>query len=753
MTLSTGRNLGLLVNGALGEQHYAEFMRFLRGVDALVQPAVISRVANTPTAGMAEGDRYLLNSGQIARWTTFLSTGAWEYYTPREGWRLWSVADAKEYRYRANNWEEVTSGGGSGGMANPMTAVGDLIVGGTVTSGVAAAVRLAIGTVGQVLTVGADGKIVWAAPSSGGGGGSGDFKKDGTVAMTGPFNQAAPVSIASATNIDIVSATSDTLVITGTATIQTLGSGNPGMRRVLRFTGTPVLSHQVAWIDLPTGANVETEAGDIAEVMCVDGQSWKVISYTRKSGKALAASGSGSAFNGGKITTGLDEANILATDIAGLLSTNALAMSNNFLLVGNGSLSSMGTLTSGAKRTVMFDAQNTLTHSANFVLPGAANITTQKGDTAEFISRGSGAWTCISYTKADGTAVVGGAGGSFTGGTLTSALNEAPIQKLYSQNPVNLGATTSNVVRFAYWDAEVASFGTAPSGTRRTLIRDGDGGQDSGPVKLKHSSNLLLPGAADITMVIGDSATFVSLGAGVWFCEEFQRGSGMPLKNPTGPSTAMPDLASTSLVIFSASDTSDTFRVTGNTTINNIQSDGSVVPGTRRVLVFTDYLSLMNANGTIIMPGPNSYQLSLAESLVTAPGDVAVFVYLGSNIWRCLSYTRASGVPVANHAIINDVTSVSMNYGQSHSPSTYIRIDSESPASVGIGGWYTIPVGTEVVVEQAGAGAVTITQRYDEKLRRLATKSLQIAGQYGVARIRKVAHPNTWTVSGDLAQA
>ncbi len=122
MTLKSGPGLGLLVNAAPGEGHYSELTRLLRGLDALIQPNVISRVATLPTSGMADGDRYLLTSGTnnnaIARYSTDLATPGWEYYTPRNGWYVWSVADQKGYRYKGTSatWgEETTGGGGTGG--------------------------------------------------------------------------------------------------------------------------------------------------------------------------------------------------------------------------------------------------------------------------------------------------------------------------------------------------------------------------------------------------------------------------------------------------------------------------------------------------------------------------------------------------------------------------------------------------------------------------------------------------------------
>jgi hypothetical protein len=62
-------------------------------------------------------------------------------------------------------WAAVS---GVGGMTNPMTTLDDIIVGGTVTGGVAAPGRLGKGTDGQVLTVDpTTHHLLWATPGSG----------------------------------------------------------------------------------------------------------------------------------------------------------------------------------------------------------------------------------------------------------------------------------------------------------------------------------------------------------------------------------------------------------------------------------------------------------------------------------------------------------------------------------------------------------------------------------------------------------
>lgn len=185
---------------------------------------------------------------------------------------------------------------------------------------------------------------------------------------------------------------------------------------------------------------------------------------------------------------------------------------------------------------------NPMTTVGDLIVGGAAGAASRLG-----IGAAGQVLTVVSGALAWVTPSGGGGGG--TGDfkkdgsvTMTGPVNEAPITRLYSQNPVNLGATTSNVVNFVYWDISVASFGTAPIGIRRTLIRTGSSDAsdpslngDTGPITLVHSGSLRLPGSADIIMVIGDSAEFESLGGGKWNCNWFKKGDGTPLVTPSDP--------------------------------------------------------------------------------------------------------------------------------------------------------------------------------------------------------------------------
>jgi microcystin-dependent protein len=89
----------------------------------------------------------------------------------------------------------------------------------------------------------------------------------------------------------------------------------------------------------------------------------------------------------------------IGADIAASGTVNlANATGNTVNITGSASISSLGTVASGAIFTLLFASQNTLVHSANLVLPGNTNVSVSAGDVFTFLSRGSGAWTCIGAT-------------------------------------------------------------------------------------------------------------------------------------------------------------------------------------------------------------------------------------------------------------------------------------------------------------------------------------------------------------------
>lgn len=72
-------------------------------------------------------------------------------------------------------------------------------------------------------------------------------------------------------------------------------------------------------------------------------------------------------------------------------------------------------------------------------------------------------------------------------------------------------------------------------------------------------------------------------------------------------------------------------EITGTTTITSFGTTGQ--SGIRKTLRFASILTLTNG-ASLVLPG--------GANITTAAGDIAVFVKWPSNIWYCVSYTRAA---------------------------------------------------------------------------------------------------------------
>jgi hypothetical protein len=102
------------------------------------------------------------------------------------------------------------------------------------------------------------------------------------------------------------------------------------------------------------------------------------------------------------------------------------------------------------------------------------------------------------------------------GDTMTGALNFAPWVDLASAGTTDIGAQTSNNVRIT-GTTTITSFGTAASGVTRQL-------RFAGALTLTHNAtSLILPGAASVVTMAGDTATAISLGSGNWVVTDYMR--------------------------------------------------------------------------------------------------------------------------------------------------------------------------------------------------------------------------------------
>lgn len=97
----------------------------------------------------------------------------------------------------------------------------------------------------------------------------------------GASNEAATVTVASATTTDIGAAASNNVDISGTTTITGFGTVAAGAVRRGRFTGILTLTHNATSLILPGGANITTAANDRYEAVSLGSGNWLVLNYVR----------------------------------------------------------------------------------------------------------------------------------------------------------------------------------------------------------------------------------------------------------------------------------------------------------------------------------------------------------------------------------------------------------------------------------------------------------------------------------------
>jgi hypothetical protein len=95
--------------------------------------------------------------------------------------------------------------------------------------------------------------------------------------LTGSLNYAPSVTLASAINVNIGSANSNNIIITGTTTINTFDTVTEGITKVLKFTGSLILHVP----NLPNDNIIVTQNGDYCTVRS-NGATWDFINYQRK---------------------------------------------------------------------------------------------------------------------------------------------------------------------------------------------------------------------------------------------------------------------------------------------------------------------------------------------------------------------------------------------------------------------------------------------------------------------------------------
>jgi len=114
-----------------------------------------------------------------------------------------------------------------------------------------------------------------------------EFLDGEALTLAGALDEAAPVTIAAASTVNIGAAAANTINVSGTTTITAFDVAPSGVTRKVLFSGVLTLSHNPLSLILPGGANIATAAGDSATFQSLGGGNWRCTSYQRSDGRAL----------------------------------------------------------------------------------------------------------------------------------------------------------------------------------------------------------------------------------------------------------------------------------------------------------------------------------------------------------------------------------------------------------------------------------------------------------------------------------
>lgn len=133
---------------------------------------------------------------------------------------------------------------------------------------------------------GLTGDVTGVSSLNGGTGALTGFLEASGATMTGAFNEAPITTLASAGTIDIGAQASNTINVSGSTTITSLGTASSGVVRKLVFSGTLTLTHNATSLILPGSANIVTAARDVSEFVSLGSGNWRCLYYQKALGYA-----------------------------------------------------------------------------------------------------------------------------------------------------------------------------------------------------------------------------------------------------------------------------------------------------------------------------------------------------------------------------------------------------------------------------------------------------------------------------------
>jgi len=432
-----------------------------------------------------------------------------------------------------------------------------------------------------------------------------------------------------------------------------------GRLQIVRFASDAVLVNSADKIRLPGGENISVEAGDIGTFICVSGtDKIRCISYTRANGMALVENQEID-IPGGSITAGNITGDYVTVNNSLNLgkAEDILIFDDGYVDLGeiegiyvnvkNGEDSALGaalddvhtisgfSMYTGGIQIVRFASAAILHNGSGMVLPGEADIAVQAGDIGTFYCvQESHQIRCISYTRADGTAIVGGSAGPVQNSQnvenyVITLADTAPSTHLF--NAYTAGATFSFDSEVVY---PIGSVVTIVAGGAVTLLSEIAGDHFVTPGEMIPVNSIDIPPLEmAVALMIATDTWLVTVSS------QSDGGSvgGAPLANPTftGNLTVDGSLIQKYNTAINSAATLDLSSIDGNFVTVNGTTNITAVTLTKGKQVVVKFQSALTITGSssLELPGAN---------IVTESGDIATFVGAPTST-RCIAYVRDSG--------------------------------------------------------------------------------------------------------------
>lgn len=107
--------------------------------------------------------------------------------------------------------------------------------------------------------------------------------------LTGVINDAPPITLASATTVNIGGAASSNIIISGTTSIAAFDTVQAGAIRVVTYSGAVPIQYNAVSMSLVGGANRVNAAGDVSIFQSLGSGNWDEISYMPAAGYLTGA--------------------------------------------------------------------------------------------------------------------------------------------------------------------------------------------------------------------------------------------------------------------------------------------------------------------------------------------------------------------------------------------------------------------------------------------------------------------------------